>query len=197
MKKSISLISFLVLTILSYGQQKDYQATLKSFISDYVKSHEVVKDADKNYFRFFPVDEEYCLTAAFEKINDTAGFIMKTSGKKTSRYFKYGLLHFKIRDTMLQLTVYSSEDLQHSEKYKDYLFVPYTDLTSGEESYGGGKYLEFYKQDIVNNSVNLDFNKAYNPYCAYALGYNCPIPPRENDLPVAIRAGEMMFAKDH
>ena len=51
--------------------------------------------------------------------------------------------------------------------------------------------------DILNNMLVIDFNKAYNPYCAYATGYNCPIPPRENNLPIAINAGEMNFGKSH
>ena len=57
--------------------------------------------------------------------------------------------------------------------------------------------MDFMLDDIKNNTLLMDFNKAYNPYCAYATGYNCPIPPRENDLPVAIKAGEMAFGKAH
>ena len=84
-----------------------------------------------------------------------------------------------------------------TEKYRNYLFVPFTDATTGDESYGSGRYLEFYIADIQNNTLQLDFNKAYNPYCAYAAGYKCPIPPRENNLPLAIKAGEKNFAKGH
>ncbi|HNJ28593.1 MAG TPA: DUF1684 domain-containing protein, partial [Ferruginibacter sp.] len=80
----------------------------------------------------------------------------------------------------------------------DYLFVPFTDLTTGDESYGSGRYIEFYIQDIQGDgTLQLDFNKAYNPYCAYASGFKCPIPPRENALNVAIKAGEKNFAKPH
>ena len=82
-----------------------------------------------------------------------------------------------------------------SEKYKDYLFIPFTDKTSGIETYGGGRYIDLVLSDIVNKTCTIDFNKAYNPYCAYTAGYNCPIPPKENDLPVAIKAGELNFAK--
>ena len=84
-----------------------------------------------------------------------------------------------------------------TEKYRNYLFVPFTDATTGKQSYGSGRYLEFYKKDIENNTLQLDFNKAYNPYCAYATGYKCPIPPRENRLSISIKAGEMNFAKSH
>lgn len=196
--KVVTLFLFLILAALqSAAQHKDYGHKLKNYQDKYVADHEVVKGDDKKYFRFFPVDRKYKLKANFERIIDTTGFIMKTSGKKTPKYFKYGRLSFKIGDTLLHLTVYQSENLKDTDKYRDYLFVPYTDLTSGEESYGGGKYLEFYIDDVRNNKVLLDFNKAYNPYCAYTNGFNCPIPPRENDLNVAIRAGEMLFAKEH
>jgi uncharacterized protein (DUF1684 family) len=81
------------------------------------------------------------------------------------------------------------------EKLREYLFVPFGDATSGFESYGGGRYIEFYISDIKNNKVIIDFNKAYNPYCAYTTGYNCPIPPAENLLTVAIPAGEKNYGK--
>ncbi|MFZ1527744.1 MAG: DUF1684 domain-containing protein [Ferruginibacter sp.] len=197
MKKIALIAVFVLFCVQLNAQKKSYTGYINSYWKQYVDTHEVVKGHDRAYFRFFKPNTQYRVTARFSKITDTIGFIMKTSGKRTPRYFRYGTLHFKIHDTALQLTVYRSQDLQNNPQYKDYLFVPYTDLTSGEESYGGGKYLEFYVKDIKNNSLLLDFNKAYNPYCAYASGYNCPVPPRENDLPVAIRAGEMNFAKGH
>ena len=84
------------------------------------------------------------------------------------------------------------------EKYRDYLFIPFTDLTSGNESYAGGRYFDFKSSDILDNKFELDFNKAYNPYCAYISNrYSCPIPPKENNLSVAIRAGEKEFGKKH
>lgn len=73
--------------------------------------------------------------------------------------------------------------------------LPFTDITSGDESYGGGGYLDFRVGEIKNNVLVFDFNKAYNSYCAYAKGYNCPLPPRENYIAIAIRAGEKQFAK--
>jgi uncharacterized protein (DUF1684 family) len=93
------------------------------------------------------------------------------------------------------LYIYQSEALMQQEKYKDYLFVPFGDATSGFTSYGGGRYMDFRLQDIKNNQLIIDFNKAYNPYCAYTTGYNCPIPPKENLLTVAIPAGEKNYGK--
>jgi hypothetical protein len=143
------------------------------------------------------VNKKYRVTAVFEKMDDPKGFIMKTSGVKTKQYFKYGKLTFTLDNKTFHLTIYQSQDLMNDDKYRNYLFVPFTDLTTGNKSYGGGKYLDFEMKDIINNTLLIDFNKAYNPYCAYARGYNCPIPPRENDLPVAIKAGEMDFGKSH
>jgi uncharacterized protein len=196
MMKKLLLPLLLLISIFS-AAQKNYTDSLTKFQQEYVHTHEVVKEADWKYFRFFPVDKKYRVLATFEKIDDPKGFIMKTSGTKTPQYFKYGTLTFTINKKVLHLTVYQSQQLMKDDKYKDYLFVPFTDLTSGNKSYGGGKYLDFVLDDIKNNTLLIDFNKAYNPYCAYATGYNCPIPPRENDLPVAIKAGEMNFGKSH
>lgn len=191
------LLPLLLLISIFSAAQKSYTDSLTKFQQEYVHTHEVVKEADWKYFKFFPVDKKYRVLATFKKIDDPKGFIMKTSGTKTPQYFKYGTLTFTINKKVLQLTVYQSQQLMKDDKYKDYLFVPFTDLTSGNKSYGGGKYLDFVLDDIKNNTLLIDFNKAYNPYCAYATGYNCPIPPRENDLPVAIKAGEMNFGKSH
>ncbi|MFT3980509.1 MAG: DUF1684 domain-containing protein [Ferruginibacter sp.] len=178
--------------------QKSYNSYITDFQKNYVKQHEVVtKREDKSYFNFYAPDAAYKVEAAFEALHDSAGFIMPTSGTKTKKFFRYGTLKFTLNNRPLQLTLYRSESLMTDTAYKDYLFLPFTDATSGDESYGGGRYIDLRLGDIVNNKVIIDFNKAYNPYCAYAKGYNCPIPPRENDLPVAIRAGEMDFGKPH
>jgi uncharacterized protein (DUF1684 family) len=181
-----------------FAQKKDfYVAQIKAYQKNYIATHEVVQGKDKKYFRFFPVSKDYNVTCSFERIIDTVGFTMNTSAKTIKHYYKYGRLDFMISGKGYILFVYQSKDLMQVEKYKDYLFVPFTDSTTGDESYGSGRYLEFFKQDIQNNTIELDFNKAYNPYCAYSPNFKCPIPPKENFLPVAIRAGEMNFGKAH
>lgn len=195
--RSLSVILFFICCIDATAQKADYTDSIRKFQETYIKTHEVVKDGDRKYLRFFPVDKKYRVTATFKKTADSNGFSMKTSGSKIKQYFRYGVLSFRINNKACNLTVYQSRELWNHEQYKDYLFVPYTDLTTGEESYGGGKYLDFVISDIRNNTLIIDFNKAYNPYCAYTSGYNCPIPPRENNLPVAIRAGEMNYGKSH
>ena len=177
--------------------QTSYTDSLHQYQQLYIKNHEVVKGDDKKFIRFFPVNKKYLVTASFSKTNDSKGFVMKTSGTKTSKFFRYGIINFFIDKKPYHLTVYQSEDLQNKKQYKNYLFIPFTDLTSGNESYGGGKYIDITTEDIKENKIVIDFNKAYNPYCAYTTGYNCPIPPRENFLLVAIKAGEMNFGKAH
>ncbi len=180
----------------SYGQ-KNYTAEINAYQTNYVNTHEVVKEKDKKYFSFFAIDSNYRVNAVFEKITDTIGFTMKTSGNSTNHYFKYGKISFIIKGAMLHLFVYQSKDLMKSKDYADYLFVPFTDLTTGNKTYGSGRYLDFTIPQIDNDTLLIDFNKSYNPYCAYSTEYHCPIPPKENLLPIGINAGEMNFGKAH
>lgn len=116
---------------------------------------------------------------------------MNTSTKKPQHYRKYGELRFQLNGKQRRLSVYQSLALLKVPEYADYLMVPFTDKTNGFSSYGGGRYLDLRFADVQSGRVLLDFNKAYSPYCAYSTGYSCPIPPAENQLPVAIRAGVM------
>ena len=116
---------------------------------------------------------------------------MKTSTSRTPMYIKYGELHFELEGKPMVLNVYMDIELSKKPGFKDYLFLPFLDLTNGETTYAGGRYL-----DIVipkSKEVVLNFNKAYNPYCAYNHNYSCPLVPRENDLDIAIEAGVKKF----
>jgi uncharacterized protein (DUF1684 family) len=178
--------------------QPTYLDTIKEYQSTYIKNHEVVKGNERNYLHFFPVDDRYRVMASFEEIVGAPWFKMETSGKEKKIYRVYGRLHFKLKDTSLVLEVYQSQQLMRTKEYADYLFIPFTDNTNGEESYENGRYIELTTGDIKDDVFLLDFNKAYNPYCAYVSNlYNCPIPPKANFLPVSIPAGEMKFGKAH
>jgi uncharacterized protein (DUF1684 family) len=197
-QRILLLIAGIFMGSLAIAQKKDmYTESVKAYQKNYVDNHEVVKGKDKKQFHFFPINKAYNVTGYFERIVDTVGFIMPTSAGTVKYFYKYGRLDFIINDNECILFVYQGKDLMATEKYKDYLFVPFIDATTGNESYGSGRYLEFYKSDIENNILQLDFNKAYNPYCAYATGFKCPIPPRENRLFIPIKAGEMNFGKSH
>jgi len=168
---------------------------VQSYIEGYVKDHEVVKGDDKKYFQFFPIDESYRVVANFEKAKDSKWFLIETSGHEKKMYRVYGMVSFAIHDTLERLNLYQSQNLMADPEYKDYLVLMFTDGTSGNESYDAGRYLDFTLSDIKNNKVIIDFNKAYNPYCAYTRGYNCPIPPKENNVSIPIRAGEKNYKK--
>ncbi|RYY71945.1 MAG: DUF1684 domain-containing protein [Chitinophagaceae bacterium] len=196
MRKKIILLLLLSIFFNAFTEaQVSYTRYISQFQKDYVKAHEVVKKEDKKYFRFFSPASDFKVEGSFTRIKDSIGFMMPTSGKGPKKFFRYGELAFVLNGKRLKLTLFQSEALMKDPVYKDHLFLPFTDLTSGEESYGGGRYIDVEIKDIKNNKLIFDFNKAYNPYCVYSKGYNCPIPPRENDLPVSITAGEKDFAK--
>jgi len=198
MKGSISIFLILYsLSGLAQSRNNSYIDSLKDFQNSYIQSHEIVKGNDKQFLHFFPIDPAYRVVCKVDKISNGKWFQMSTSGKEKQIYRKYGKLTFTIRDTTLHLYIYQSQSLMINKEYKDYLFIPFTDNSSGNDSYGGGRYLECFISDIKNNQLVLDFNKAYNPYCAYTTGYNCPIPPKENDLPIVIAAGEKNYGKAH
>lgn len=184
----------LVIPALGIAQPGSYEDSLHAFIKKYVDEHEVVKEDDKKKMAFYPVDKHWRVQAVFEKSDNAGWFGMATSGKTKRQYRVYGTLTFSINDTLVTLNIYQSKDLIASPEYANYLFIPFTDKTSGINSYGGGRYIDLVMTDIKGDSYTIDFNKAYNPYCAYTIGYNCPIPPKENDLPVTVQAGEKNYA---
>jgi len=139
---------------------------------------------------FFPVDLKYRVTAKLVKTENPQPFDLPTSSGKTKSYREYGKATFELDGKPYTLTLYQSLDLIKQEKYKDYLFLPFRDATNEIDTYGGGKYMDL--KIPKGNTIVLDFNQSYQPYCAYnAYDYNCPVVPEENKLPVEIRAGVM------
>ena len=106
-----------------------------------------------------------------------------TGGAQT--YRRAGVVHFEVDGEPARVTLFASPDMHE-------LFLPFRDATSGRETYGAGRYLEV-EPPGADGSIEIDFNLAYNPYCAYNPEWSCPIPPGENWLAVAIRAGERAF----
>jgi len=144
----------------------------------------------KNLERYAP-DHRFRVRARFTPKAGSA-FPMRTSGTRTPPYRSMGTLSFVLNGAAEQLTVYQNVDLVMLADYANHLFVPFTDLTNGETTYAGGRYLDF--EGPLVGEVELDFNRAYNPYCAYGGAYSCPIPPLENQLEVAVEAGVKAFA---
>ena len=153
--------------------------------------------ADLAYVQFYAPDSTYRVTATVERTLKAEPFDMPTYSGKTKAHVAYAVLSFSVDGNPQQLTLYRSLNLMQVPKYRDYLFLPFKDATSGKETYGGGRYIDFQTGDIQNGRLVLDFNKAYNPYCAYQEGYSCPIPPRSNVLSIPIKAGEKAYGKVH
>jgi len=185
-------------TSISFAQSKTYKDSIESYFKKYVKEHAVVSGKDKELMSFFPVNEKYRINCRFERTMNSPWFRMESSGPIKKNYRAYGIIHFTVNDTAVTLNIYQSQDLMTTKQYKDHLFIPFTDATSGEGTYESGRYIDLEIKDIDNDKAMIDFNKAYNPYCAYVSDkFNCPIPPAENRLMVAIPAGEKAFGKAH
>lgn len=140
---------------------------------------------------FYPANEKFFVVAKFIRTENEQPFEMKTSTDRRPVYVKYGEAHFNIDGQDFQLNLYRNIELSKKEQYKDYLFLPFSDLTCGNESYIGGRYIDM--KIPKGDTIVIDFNTAYNPYCAYSYKYSCPKVPLENDLKIAIRAGVKKF----
>ncbi|MGE9312145.1 DUF1684 domain-containing protein [Niabella sp. CJ426] len=178
--------------------QESYRDSLQAFIDDYKLNHGVVKSNDKQYLQFFPIDEKARIKAHFEPVKNAEWFSLPTSSGRSKMYRQYGKLSFMYEGSKQALYVYQSQALLQDPKHMDHLFLPFTDLTTGKESYETGRYIDLTVSDIKDGYIIVDFNKSYNPYCAYVSGvYSCPIPPKENRLQIAVRAGEKKYLNEH
>jgi hypothetical protein len=191
----------LLLTALSCAQGKEpipgeteFQKEINAEYKD--ASTSPLKDKDRKNFKglaFFKLDSAYVVKARFERTPEETPFQMKTTTERLPIYVKYGIVTFNLKGNAYRLNVYQNQDLMKKEGYEDYLFLPFLDDTNGEESYGGGRYIDLRIPE--GDEVVIDFNKAYNPYCAYNEKYSCPIVPRENYLDLKVEAGVKAFQK--
>lgn len=195
MARVFFLLIFLNSVLNSFSQQK-YQDSIFFFQQNYKKELASIIQNDTSYVRFYKPDHSYCIIAKVERLGNEKVFKMGTSGGITKEAQKIARISFVLKDKSYVLYAYQLLSLRNDPKYQSHFFIPFTDNTSGEETYGGGRYLDFTLENISPaEALELDFNKAYNPYCAFKTGYNCPIPPGENNLSVSIKAGEKNFAR--
>lgn len=177
-----------------FQEAKSYQEELNLEFGDEASSPLEPKDLE-NFIAllFFPISSDFIVEARFEKFKKKQIEIFQTSTSRMPTYVVFGKLYFEIKGETFELTVYQNPAFKKDKALKNYLFLPFTDLTNGETTYGGGRYLDFY---IPNSkTVILNFNKAYNPYCAYTDKYSCPVPPKNNFLNMEIKAGVMLVEK--
>ena len=155
-----------------------------------------LKSSDLIHISHFDYNPKYRVDASFIKAIDPTPFEMATYSGKTKLFIEKGRLRFKLKDKSFELHVYQNVRYADHPIYGQYYFIPFKDASNDELTYGGGRYMDMNKKLFENKKVLLDFNQAYNPWCAYADGYNCPVPPVENHLDLAILAGEKAFNKE-
>ncbi len=210
------ILVFCVLIIGSCKQDKKYHDiaqeqqempktdALKEVLSFQKKLNEEFKDpktsplADRHRkdflsLDFFKPDTNYRVVAEFSLTPDALPFLMPTTTERKSKEKVFGIARFFLNGKWHQLEVYQDQELMLDSKYEKYLFLPFTDQTNGDETYGGGRYIDLSIPE--GDSLIIDFNKAYNPYCAYNPKFSCPIVPKVNHLDIAVMSGVKAFKK--
>jgi len=147
--------------------------------------HSPIEPGGWKPLEYFALDAALRVQATWTPAKDGRRIRVPTSTGEEREYVEAGTLAFRVQGIEQKLVAYASAG------HVDSLFVPFRDATSGEETYGAGRYLDLPMPDGPHAAV--DFNLAYNPYCAYSEAYSCPLPPRENWLTVPIRAGEKSY----
>jgi uncharacterized protein (DUF1684 family) len=169
-----------------------FQLELNSEFKDASKSPLKAKDL-KNFkgLDFFKFDSTFVVKAKLKQTPDSKWFKMQTTTSRLSNERVYGILLFELQGQAFELNVYQGKDLMKEEGFTDYLFLPFLDNTNGDFTYGGGRYIDL--RIPSGNELEIDFNTAFNPYCAYNEKYSCPIVPRVNYLNLEVRAGVKKF----
>ncbi len=173
------------------AELQSYRAEKNSFLK--TSSASPIRRAERSSFnglKYYDFDVKFVVRATLDRNeNPTPMTIPTTTGTNRSA-IKYGYLKFSLNGKTHRLGVYKFTD-RTDKSAKPSLFVPFTDSTSGHDTYGAGRYLDL--EENESGEYIVDFNYAYNPYCAYNEDYSCPIPPRENRLAASIIAGEKLY----
>lgn len=194
MNKLLYIIILTLITQVGFSQNsytekiKKFQDKINKEYADSATSPLTKEDlASFKSLEFYPIDKDFRINAKFKRTEKELPFKMETTTDRAPEYVKYGEIEFKLKGEKFKVNIYQSIRLREKEEYKDYLFLPFRDLSSGITSYGGGRYVDLKIPE--GNTIIIDFNKAYNPYCAYNHKYSCVIPPSENFIDIEIKAG--------
>jgi len=200
MKTTILIFSLLIATVLSAQDKKKVTEASKfqnKLNKDYSSNEDspLTEEDLKSFTKldFFPIDTAYRVTANLKFHKDSKPFKMATTTDRLPVYKLYATASFTIKGKEFELEIYQNEKLTLSPDYEDHLFLPFTDKTNGDTSYGGGRYIDLNIPE--GDQIVIDFNQAYNPYCAYNSKYSCPIPPEVNHVDTDIKAGVMAYNK--
>jgi uncharacterized protein (DUF1684 family) len=176
------------------NEETEWQKEMNADFKDATKSP--LKDKDRKTFEgldFYKFDSTYVVKAKLARTPDAKPFKMKTTTERRPDYVQYGVITFTLKGKEYKLNIYQNLGLLEEEGYEDYLFLPFLDNTNGNGSYPGGRYTE--ARIPEGDTILIDFNTAYNPYCAYNDKYSCPIVPRVNYLDLEVEAGVKAFKK--
>ena len=162
---------------------EEFRAEKDDFFASHPQSP-LTPEQRRNFsgLHYFPENDSLQLEVVVELLNDDQPMQMQTTTGDAQMYFRHGRLKFSVNGEEAELTIYRGE---HG------YFLPFVDSLAGKETYPAGRYLE--PEELPGNRFLVDFNIAYNPYCAYNDAWSCPITPAENRLKVPIRAGEKLF----
>ncbi len=144
-----------------------------------------------NGLDFFEPDTNYRVWAKLEYTPEAIPFMMPTTTDRESEERVFAIAHFSLQGRPISLELYQTQELLDDPDFEDYLFLPFLDATNGEETYSGGRYLDLRIPE--GDSILIDFNMAYNPYCVYNKKYSCAIVPKVNTIPIPIPAGIKSF----
>jgi uncharacterized protein (DUF1684 family) len=189
MKTNSLLIAALLMATSAFAQAT-YTDSIKAYQKNYVEALYPIIKNDTAFIRFYRIQETYRVKAKVAMLANQQTFKMVTSSGTSKDAVRLAVVTFTLNGKQQKLYAYQLQFLKDNATTANLFFIPFIDGTSNNDSYAGGRYLDFELGDIQHNELVIDFNKAYNPYCAFASGYNCPIPPRENTLTEEIKAGE-------
>ncbi|RZK48451.1 MAG: DUF1684 domain-containing protein [Pedobacter sp.] len=194
----ITLFISVLFSLLNLAKAQNYDTEIAIHRDTYKANF--LKDArspliatDFEHLHFYPATKSFKVLAKVKALKKQKSFTMPTFDGTGKKFIRQYALTFQLNNQNYTLIAYKNLDLATNPAYKDYLFIPFTDQSNGKETYAGGRYMDVKAGDIDKKTIWLDFNKAYNPYCAYSDGYRCPIPPAENDLVTIISAGEKNY----
>jgi uncharacterized protein (DUF1684 family) len=170
-------------------RQVKYAELLDSTVSRF--NAEEREAFSKKALQYYPPDISYNIEADFLLDTSYPVFQMPTTTDRRPNYRIYGYLNFSVKDTTCKLVVFQNYDYKDDPEHGKYVFIPFFDKTCEYTTYGGGRYIDIERPS--SEKVMLDFNMAYNPYCAYSPRWSCPIVPPVNTLEVAIMAGEKSY----
>lgn len=205
--KNIAFIVIVLISTVSLKAQSDYEKVVKRYQDSLSETYEnpktsiLSKKQLKSFdgLKFYTINDGFLVSANFKKTPEAVPFGMSLSSGSEREYVMYGIAYFIINTIDFELPIYQNTYYRDhpEEEYGNSLFLPFTDHTSGDGSYGGGRYIDLTLEDIVAGKLIIDFNKAYNPYCAYTVGYSCPISPQENNLKFRIEVGVKDFEGEY